>query len=121
MDVAHLLQYTGEPDLANLLLDRCLNFMTSNVFAANSNRFLVEAKAHAVRGDWPRALDALERAVDQGWRKLTWYYFGHDTVFEPFRDKPESQALVNRVNSDLAAQLTRVREMESTGEFQTTP
>jgi hypothetical protein len=66
-------------------------------------------------------LDALREAIDSGWRSLWWYYLKHDRNLDSIRNESEFQAMVKEIETDMAEQLERVREMEHYGELASAP
>jgi len=57
------------------------------------------------------------RRTTQWWR---WYLL-HDPNLESIRDTPEFAAIVAEIETDMAEQLARVREMERNGELEPIP
>ena len=76
---------------------------------------------YALQGEKQKALSALQRAIDEGWRRLWWYFLKQDPILELLHDEPEFQAMVAEIEADMAAQLARVREMERNGELEPIP
>ncbi len=74
-----------------------------------------------MRGDKQKALSALQQAIDEGWRASWWYYLKYDPTLESLHDEPEFQAMVAEIEADMAAQLVRVREMQTSGELTAIP
>jgi len=60
-------------------------------------------------------LAALRQAIDQGWRRLWWYYLDYDLSLQPLRGQPEFQAMVKEIGTDMTEQLARVHEWEANG------
>ena len=71
--------------------------------------------------DKQKALTALKRAIDEGWRGLWWYSLKLDPILESLHDEPEFQAMIAEIEADMAEQLARVREMERNGELEPIP
>ena len=76
-----------------------------------------DVKIYALQGGKKKALSALRRAIDEGWRLSWWYFLKHDPTLESLHDEPEFQAMITEIEADMAEQLVRVREMERTGEL----
>ena len=76
---------------------------------------------YALQGDKQKALSALQRAIDEGWRYFWWYSLKQDPNLESLHDEPEFQAMVEELEADMAVQLARVREMERNGELEPIP
>ena len=68
------------------------------------------ARIHALRGDTDAALNALQRAVDAGWRAGWQLQLYHDAALDSLRDLPEFQAIVAQVEADIERQR---RELEA--------
>ena len=66
-------------------------------------------------------MSALQRAIDEGWRRYWWYYLKQDPTLESLHDEPEFQAMIAEIEADMAAQRARVREMERNGELAPIP
>jgi hypothetical protein len=76
---------------------------------------------YALQGEKQKALSTLRQAIGEGWRSLWWYYLKQDLSLESLHAEPEFQAMVAEIEADMAAQLTRVREMERNGELEPIP
>ncbi len=74
-----------------------------------------------MQGDKQKALAALRQAIDEGWRASWWYFLKQDPSLESLHDEPEYQAMIAEIETDMAAQLARVREMERNGELEPIP
>ena len=72
---------------------------------------------YALRRAKRKALSALRRAIDDGWRCAWRYFLEHDLVLESPHDAPELPAVAAEINADMAAQLARVRETKRRGEL----
>ncbi len=77
--------------------------------------------ADTSQGYTEAALASLKQAIDLGWRGAWWFYLGHDFSLESIRDEPQYQTMVEEIESDMAAQLERVRAMEANGELEHIP
>jgi hypothetical protein len=82
---------------------------------------ITDVQIYALQGDKQKALSALQRAIDKGWCRYWWYYLKHDPNLESLHDESEFQAMVAEIETDMAAQLARVREMERNGELEPIP
>jgi len=74
-----------------------------------------QVQIYALQGETEKALQALRQAVDRGWRAFWWYWLEHDPKLHSIRDEPEFQTIVREIKADMAAQLARVRALESGG------
>jgi hypothetical protein len=121
IDLALVLIRTGERERADLLLDRCLEYIQNIPRVGEYGFDVADVQIYALRGDKQKALSGLRQAIDEGWRNLWWYYLKQDPSLESLHDEPEYQAMVAEIEADMAAQLTRVREMERNGELEPIP
>jgi len=83
-----------------------------------------EAQLLALDGQAANALDALERAVNRGWRgdmyqgPPHWRYFEmYDLSLDSIRDNPRFKAAFAIIKADMARQLASVRKMERNGQI----
>ena len=91
------------------------------MWAGGSGYRIADVQIYALKGDKQKALSALRRAIDEGWRRFWWYYLKQDPSLESLHDEPEFQAMVAEIEADMATQLARVREMERNGELEPIP
>ena len=76
---------------------------------------IADAEFHALRGDKEKALAALQKHVEAGFRgQWRWKLLDSPSLVS-IRDTPEFAAIVAEIEADMAAQLARVREMERNG------
>jgi hypothetical protein len=61
-----------------------------------------------LRGDSTAALTSLRSAIEQGWRASWWYFLKHDPNFAVVRGEAEFHAMVEKLGSDMADQLSRL-------------
>ena len=112
----------GRPARAQLLLDRSLDYAESTSMPRLhwypvAYGIPQQVQIYALQGKTEKALEALRKAVDHGWRGLWWYWLEHDPNLDSIRDEPEFQAMVVEIKADMVAQLVRVRMMEASGEL----
>jgi TolB-like protein/Tfp pilus assembly protein PilF len=119
-DLALVLSKTGEQERANLLLENSFRHFQTMPRRSPPDE-IREVKIYALRGEKQKALAALRRVIDEGWRFFWWYYLKHDPNLESLHDEPEYQAMVAEIEADMATQLARVREMERNGELEPIP
>jgi tetratricopeptide (TPR) repeat protein len=121
IDLASVLIKTGEQERADLLLDRALMILPTIPRLGMDGYGISDVRIYALQGNTEAALASLRQAIDQGWRGTWWFYLGHDISLESIRDEPEYQSMVEEIESDMAAQLERVRAMEANGELEPIP
>ncbi len=121
IDLALVLNQTGEQERADLLLDRTLMFLPTIPRLGDGGYGISDVLIYALQGNTEAALAALRQAIDQGWRTSWWFYLELDPNLDSIRDEPEFQAMVEEIKADMAAQLGRVREMEANGELEPIP
>jgi TolB-like protein/predicted Zn-dependent protease len=112
-DVAYLLIQTGEQEQAERLLEVSLSAVDSKTLSLYRSPRLAAARIHALREDFPQAIEAIRSAIDQNWRWDAWFYLKHDPILAPLHDNSEFQALAAEIEADLARQLGQVREWEA--------
>ena len=117
VDLAFFLRAIGDEKRANILLDRTLAFIEDIPRMGNSGFGALDAKIYALQGKTGQALAALREAVDEGWILI----FSFDRHLAPLHDVPEFQAITAEIDSKLAAQLTRLRQMAADGELAPLP
>ena len=120
IDLALVLSKTGEQERANRLLDNSL-VVASEMPKGSEGYGISVVLIHALQGNTEAALDALEDAIDQGWRTAWWFYLEHDLNLDSVRDEIRFQNLVARIKADMAAQLEHLRAMEANGELEPIP
>ena len=117
IDLAYVLQLTGEQERANLLLDRSLTIIRSGIHRLDFDGYgIADVQIYTLQGEKQRALTTLRQAIDEGWRAGWWYYLEHDPSLESIRNEPEFQAMLQEIKADMASQLVRVKAMEKEGD-----
>jgi len=109
-----------QPARAKLLLDRSLEYAESTSMPKLhwypiAYGIPQQVQIYALQGETEKALQVLRQAVDRGWRAFWWYWLEHDPKLHSLRDEPEFQAIVREIKADMAAQLARVRALETGG------
>ncbi len=82
---------------------------------------IADVELHALRGEKEKALAALQEHADQGTRDYWRWQVLYNPNLESLHDEPEFAAIVAEIESDMASQLARVREMERNGELEPIP
>jgi TolB-like protein/Flp pilus assembly protein TadD len=118
VDLALILQQTGESARAELLLDRASEFRRSLGDSVLNGSGLVEesygsygiadARITALRSRPAEALTQLRQAERRGWRVGWRYYRDHDPVFATIRNEPEFKAVFADIERDMAQQRARL-------------
>lgn len=112
----------GQSGRAQLLLDKSLDYAESTPMPRLhwypiAYGIPQQVQIFALQGETEKALQVLRQAVDRGWRAFWWYWLEHDPKLHSLRDEPEFQTIVREIKADMAAQLLRVRALESGGEL----
>lgn len=115
VELALLLQETGEVTKARGLLDRSLAVLPDKTWLSNSRSAPLDARIYALLGDKEKAIQALRHATDQGWRVLWWYFLEQDPALQSLHGQFGYQALKEEIEQDMALQHARVRKWEAEG------
>ena len=115
IDLALISSKTGEQQRADRLLEGSLQYIQQIPRLGFFGHYNADVQIYPLQGEKQKALSALQRAIDEGWRRLWWYYLKYDPTLESLHDEPEFQAMIADIEADMAAQLARVREMERNG------
>jgi tetratricopeptide (TPR) repeat protein len=122
IELALIFSRAGEQRRADQLLDRSLQQIQRLPRRGGVAGYgIADVQIHAIRGERQKALSALRIAIDEGWRRFWWYDLKHGPSLESLHDEPEFQAMVEEIQADMAAQLARVRDMETNGELEPIP
>jgi len=120
VDLAYVLQLSGEHERANLLLDSSLTFIQTMPRLGFGGSGIADVMIYSLQGNIQQSLAVLRQAVDQGWR-VGWMLLELEPNLEPLRDSPQFQAMVEEIRTDMASQLKRVRMLEQDGERPVNP
>ena len=116
---AGLLMRLGREAEANELLDEVSVFIESTwsfdfdkVTPIQDELYplLRVAEIRALKGDRRGALDAIRKAVDNGWVFYWFWYLYHNANFDVIKDDPEYLEMQEEVRSSIANQLARVKD-----------
>ncbi|MGI9427126.1 MAG: tetratricopeptide repeat protein, partial [Bythopirellula sp.] len=121
IDIAYVLKATGDHALASLLLDRSMVFIQTIPRLGIGGHWYADARVFAIQGKNDRALVALRKAVDKGWRAEWEYALKYDPVLEALHGEIKYRDIVAELEADKVAQLKQVREMEANGELASIP
>jgi hypothetical protein len=114
IDLALVLQHTGERKRATILLDRAEAYVQQFPRRGADGRgvglyLIEEASIHALRGDKPRALALLREAGHAGWwRRTLSYHRDLDPNLESIRHEPEFKAIFANIEREMARQRTKL-------------
>jgi TolB-like protein/Tfp pilus assembly protein PilF len=123
IDLAYVLQLTGEQERANLLLDRSMAVIRSGLsrLILFYGYGIADVQIFALKGEKQQALTALRQAIDERWRAGWRYHLEHDPNLESIRNEPEFQAMLADIKADMAEQLARVKALEKEGDVCVVP
>ena len=115
IDLAHVHKLMGHDQAAERLLAGSLNVLEKLPRLGLAGYGISDARIHALRGERRRALQALQEAINEGWRHDWWFWLEQDTSLESLRRDPEFRSMRDRIEGDVAAQLARTREVDKDG------
>ena len=105
IDLALVLQATGESERASALLDAAERAIRLRPRLSDSGFGVADVQIHALRGDKAKALVALREAEKAGWRGPLWrYYRDVDPNLASIRDEPEFKAVFADIERDMDRQ-----------------
>jgi len=107
IDLALVLQHTGESEQAKVLLDRSEKFIRTVPRMGVNGYGIADVAIHALRGDTPRALTRLREAERAGWRGgwHGWrYYRDVDPNLASIRNEPAFKAVFADIERDMTRQ-----------------
>jgi hypothetical protein len=105
VDLALVLQKTGDDALARLLLEQAKTLLKTRPRLGAEGYGLTDVEVHAIEGKNREALVALHDAVKAGFRGFQWRsYRDIDPALEPLRDDPAFKAAFVEIERDIARQ-----------------
>jgi TolB-like protein len=104
IDLALVLQHTGETEQARSLLDRSEAFMRKIPRMGFSGSGISDVSIHALRGQSALALVKLREAEQAGWRFMWRYHRDFDPNLASIRNEPEFKAIFADIERDMARQ-----------------
>ena len=69
IELAPVLAKTGEQERANLLLNRSFQYIQTLPRVGAAGYGIADVRIYALQGNKQKALSALQRAIDEGWRE----------------------------------------------------
>ncbi|MBT7952665.1 MAG: hypothetical protein HN764_13635 [Gammaproteobacteria bacterium] len=122
IDLAYVLQLSGEKERADILLERSLEFIRGGIPRLDFDGYKInDVRIYAMQGEKQQALTALRQAIDEGWRVGWWYFMVIDPSLNTIRNEPEFQSMLAEIKADMAKQLAQVKEMEKEGDVCVNP
>jgi TolB-like protein/Tfp pilus assembly protein PilF len=105
IDLALVLQQTGETERANRLLQRGEAYIRTIPRLCERGVGISDVAIHAIRGERAKALAALSEAQQAGWRNPKWrYYRDFDPNLATIRNEPDFKAVFDEIQRDMARQ-----------------
>ena len=104
IDLALVLQHTGEGELAQLLLDRSETYFRNVPLMGAAGSAIARVAIHALRGETAKSLAKLREAEKAGWRDQWRYYRDFDPNLASIRNEPEFKAVFADIERDMAKQ-----------------
>jgi len=105
IELALVLQRTGEPERAKRLLDRSEAYYRTTPRMGQFGYGVADVAIHALRGEKAQALAGLRRAEKAGWCGPFWrYYRDFDPAFASIRSEAEFEAVFADIERDMARQ-----------------
>jgi len=107
VQLAHVMQKTGESAQANALLDRVDAYLKTMTRLGGNGFGIADVEVLAVRGRKQEALTTLRAAERAGWRGGLWplrYFRDHDPALDSIRSDPEFKAVFADIARDMARQ-----------------
>jgi TolB-like protein/Tfp pilus assembly protein PilF len=117
VDLSLVLLRLGDIERADDLLERSLQVIQTLPRLGTNGYWISDVRIFALQKRPQRALDALRQAIDEGWCFLSWYWLQHDPSFDSIREEPEFQRLYKELQTDLAAQAKRVKDLQASGDL----
>jgi len=104
VDLALVLQKTGEIERARALLDRGEQVIRTIPRLGGTGYGPTDVQIYALRGEKTKALAALREAERAGWRDGSRYYRDFDPNLASIRNEPEFKAVFADIERDMARQ-----------------
>jgi tetratricopeptide (TPR) repeat protein len=104
LELAIVLQHTGEDDRARALLERSEAYVLTIPRMGAFGSWYSDARIAVLRGENDKALALLREAKRAGCRWLWRYYRDYDPVLAPIRNEPAFKAVFADIERDMAQQ-----------------
>jgi TolB-like protein/tetratricopeptide (TPR) repeat protein len=117
IDLALVLMFLGEQRRMDDLLEGSLKVIKTLPRLGTNGYEIADVQILALQQRPKQALAALQQAIDEGWRVLTWFQLKHDPNLDSIRHYPEFQQLYAKLQIDLDVQVNRVQNMKASGEL----
>jgi TolB-like protein/tetratricopeptide (TPR) repeat protein len=117
INLASVLIELGRREHAEVLLNRSLKVMRSKPRLGYHGYKISDVEAYALLGDEEQALSLLRSAVDDGWRYSWRFALKHEASLDSLRDMPRFQAIIDELENEMAAQLSRIQALKANGEL----
>jgi tetratricopeptide (TPR) repeat protein len=113
IDLSVVLQRIGETQRSQQLLEKSLLAIHSMPRLGLFGYGSAEAEIYALQGKSAEALSALQSAVEGGWWRHWYFWTELNPNLDSIRDAPEYRAIIVKLESDMAVELARVRESDT--------
>jgi len=117
VDLALVLIELGEQDRADDLLTQSLEVIETMPRMGTSGYWTTDVQIYALQNRPDQALNALQEAIGDGWRLLTWFFLDLDPNLDSLRDHPRFSELRADLGIDLKDQAQRVSALKESGEL----
>lgn len=106
IDLALVLQQSGDAARADVLLNRTLRFIeTGEISRRGTGGYgIADVQIHALLGEQQRAISALRQAVNQGWRGFWWFYLKDNPNLASLQGNAEFESIVSEVETSMLGQ-----------------
>jgi tetratricopeptide (TPR) repeat protein len=108
IELALVLQHTGESERAEVLLDRGETYLRTVPRMGRLGYGISDVAIHALRGERTMALAKLREAERAGWRSRWRYARDFDPALASIRNEPEFKAVFAEIERDMAEQRARL-------------
>lgn len=115
IEAANILAKLGQRERADSLLNKALVAIGTRPRLGYRGYGISDVEIYALLGEKEKAIRTLAIAVEEGWRFSWWINTEGNDNLASLRDDPRYQAIIARIQSQMAEQLARVREREGRG------